>query len=270
MDGVSERPSRGAWRLGHRALSDLSDLLMPLTCGGCGRTGTRMCTSCTHFLAGPVRHAAPDPAPPDLPPVWAAAPYDGPARAAVLALKERQRHDLGPGLGAALARTVAVAASGASVVWLVPIPTHLRVARARGGCHVSLVARHALTSLRAHGLRAEVARLLRVSGSRPDFAGLSAEQRARAVDSAFAVTSAGRSQLRAATADALPHLVLVDDVVTTGATLAAAGRALRGVAESHDMRVSCAVVTATMRRPQARRRDSHSDVTPRRVPDRPS
>lgn len=155
--------------------------------------------------------------------LWAAGDYVGVLRGAVLAYKERGRRDLAPVLGTALGRAVGRAVGRAAgrptAVWLVPVPSRRPVARARGGDHVRRLARVAVDHLGRHGVRAGVYRALRVVGRPRDSAGLGARDRAANLAGVFAVAAR-----RAPPAGVL--LILVDDVVTTGATLSEAARTL--------------------------------------------
>ncbi|MBM7092243.1 ComF family protein, partial [Streptomyces sp. S12] len=69
---------------------DLTDLVLPPECGGCGRPRAVLCPRCRTALGrtGP-RRVMPEPRPPGLPPVHAAARYADEVRAALLAHKER-------------------------------------------------------------------------------------------------------------------------------------------------------------------------------------
>ncbi|MGN7142454.1 ComF family protein, partial [Streptomyces pseudogriseolus] len=86
---------------------DLTDLVLPAECGGCGRPRAVLCARCRAALSGraPCR-VRPEPEPSGLPPVHAAAPYDGEVRAALLAHKERGALALARPLGEALAGAV--------------------------------------------------------------------------------------------------------------------------------------------------------------------
>lgn len=199
----------------------LLDLLLPTACVGCGAPDAPLCRRCVAATTTPRRHA-PRPVPPDLPVLWAAGDYVGVLRGAVLAYKERGRRDLAPVLGTALGRAVgrAVGAAGRrSAVWLVPVPSRRPVARARGGDHIRRLARVAVDHLGRHGVRAGVCRAVRVVGRPRDSAGLGARDRAANLAGVFAVAAR-----RAPPAGVL--LILVDDVVTTGATLSEAARTL--------------------------------------------
>jgi predicted amidophosphoribosyltransferase len=227
------------------------DLLLPTRCVGCRAPGP-LCPSCAAFLRRPAALAWPAPSPPGLPPPYAAAAYAGPVRAALLAHKERGRLGLAGVLGAALATAVALAvadaADGADAaeatggsprrVALVPVPSSRSAVRSRGHDPTRRLARSAAR----HLPWAQVVPALRPARRVADSAGLSAPERAANLVGAFAAAAAlprVRDRLGG-------HLVvLVDDVVTTGATLAEAARVLGGAGVAV---AACATVAATPRR----------------------
>ncbi|MGW3319729.1 ComF family protein, partial [Streptomyces fungicidicus] len=86
---------------------DLTDLVLPAECGGCGRPRAVLCARCRGALsgAGPCR-VRPVPEPAGLPPVHAAARYADEVRATLLAHKERGALALSRPLGEALADAV--------------------------------------------------------------------------------------------------------------------------------------------------------------------
>jgi predicted amidophosphoribosyltransferase len=185
----------------------------------------------------------------------AAGAYAGPVRPAVLAFKEHGRAELAVPLGTALALAVVAVlrglpepGPGAGAVLLVPVPSSAAAVRRRGRDHVRELADAAAAELRAAGVPAATARLLgRAPGRRVrDSAGLGAVERE--------ANLAGRYRARPLRTGLLPgsHVVLVDDVVTSGATLTEAARALRadGIAPTvrPDGPVLAAVVAATPRR----------------------
>jgi predicted amidophosphoribosyltransferase len=212
-----------------RLLDDLLDLVLPRGCAGCGSPGTDVCAGCLAALTGPPHRAGPRPRPAGLPEVVAAAAYDGPVRALLLAHKERGRLGLAGPLGAALAGAVAALGAPPEAL-LVPVPSSAAAVRARGQDHALRLARSAG---RASGRPATP--LLVATRPVADQSGLSAGQRAANLAGAL------RARRRL---DGLP-VVLVDDVVTTGATLAEAARAL--TAAGADVR-GAAVVAATILR----------------------
>lgn len=204
----------------------LLDLVLPAECAGCGRAGSGdvaegLCPGCALALCGPARLVRPQRRLPGLPGVHALAPYRDPVADIVIAHKERGRLDLARPLGRQLARAVLAAAAGAPGFWLVPAPSAARATRRRGQDPVRRMARAAARELRERGADVRVLPALRHSRRVEDQAGL--DRRARAGN------LAGALAVRSSAAHLLPRrpAVVVDDVLTSGATLAEAVRALR-------------------------------------------
>ncbi|MDT4912695.1 MAG: hypothetical protein QOC66_1823 [Pseudonocardiales bacterium] len=207
------------------ALAALIDLVLPRRCVGCGSVLGLLCPLC--LPTEPVLAAGSG--------TWAAAAYDGPIRTALLAYKERGRRDLAGPLAALLARSARVAAEAGrgppGRVVLVPVPSARSAVAARGGDHVLRLARRVAS---ATGLR--IARDgLALTRSVRDSAGLDSGERSVNLAEAMSARPAppGMSAL------------VVDDIVTTGATLREARRAL---ATAGWPVVGAAVVAATPRR----------------------
>lgn len=220
---------RGLWQ-------ELTDLVLPGGCAGCGavRARRRLCEVCHEVLARPIASRVRlSPAPPGLPPVHAALRYADEARAVLLAHKERGALPLAGPLGDALARAVraAVAAGGdirgGEAVLLVPVPSARRAVAARGHDPVRRVALAAAGVLRRAGTPARVLPVLRLRRPVADQAGLPAARRAANLRGALeTVPGCGRLLTPGAAGGRHGTVVLVDDVITTGASLAEAARAV--------------------------------------------
>ncbi|WP_372500015.1 ComF family protein [Streptomyces sudanensis] len=111
---------------------------------------------------------------------------------------------------------------GALPLVLVPVPSARRAVRARGHDAVRRVAVAAARELRGAGVAARVAPVLRQCRAVADQAGLDARRRRENLAGALEVVPGGMRLLEGA------GVVLVDDLMTTGASLAEAARALCG------------------------------------------
>ena len=193
-----------------RVLTELIDLVLPADCLCCGRPGAAWCAACQPASV-PRRVEQPG-----APPTFAAGEYAGQLRTVLIGYKERGCRPLAGQLSGYLADAVDGASRvGGSVgqVVLVPVPSGPAAARARGGDHVVRLAR-----LVARQLQLPLVRALSLTGSVRDSANLTAEQRrANLAGRMTAVPPAGLGE---------PRPIVLDDIVTTGATLAEASRAL--------------------------------------------
>ena len=231
----------GGWwaEVGRTAL----DLVVPQQCGGCGQPGWAWCPACVQACAAPpvvlpgvgVPARAASAGAPARPLVArAAARHDGPAGRAVVAYKEHGAHRLAAPLGGLLAGSVRAVVEAAVAplpagsagrgrggpvpgpIWLVPVPSRRAARRARGGDHMHVLAARAARVLRAGGLPAHRMTGLQHVRASLDQVGLTKDQRRANVAGTLACA-------------ALPPgvVVVVDDVLTTGATAAEAVRAVR-------------------------------------------
>lgn len=236
--------------------SALLALVLPVDCAGCGRADVRLCAGCEDALLGvawrcdhTVRGAGAEHRAP-APPTWTATAYEGSVRQLVLAWKDGGRADVAASLSGALARAVRTAlaelAAGVeptAVVLLVPVPSSRRACRRRGEFVLRSLTGRAAARCRAQGSAVRVSPALRqrhgVGQPGSGQKGLSARQRA---DNRAAAMQVPTRWLRAVTGR---QVLLVDDVMTTGATLAEASRALSAAGAQV---LGAAVVAATPRR----------------------
>lgn len=195
------------------------DLILPLECGGCGAPSTRWCDACAHDLR--VRQGQPHLITPRVHPgvpVFSLGRYAGPRRSAIVAIKEHGRADLirplGAALSAGLAQLLAWGVLGAPIT-VVPAPTRGLAARRRGGDPVTRMALAAA----AGDPNASVVQALRMKALVRDSVGLSSAARQRNV--------AGRVRLRVPREGFAGDVLVVDDIVTTGATAAESVRVLQ-------------------------------------------
>jgi predicted amidophosphoribosyltransferase len=224
-------------------LKKLLDLLVPSRCAACGACGEPCCARCEGVWGSAAEVVRTPTA--GLVRVFALARYRGVARRLLIAYKERGRRDLAPSLGRALADALAVlplpgaavtvpsrAASALSAekgtgsaggpvraICLVPAPSRRSAARVRGGPHVERLANAAASVLAARGIEVAVAPALELAGGVRDAVGLDRAERMANLAGRLRFRQAGRPPPGYA-------LVVLDDVVTTGATAAACVRAL--------------------------------------------
>ncbi|MEU7044501.1 ComF family protein [Streptomyces varsoviensis] len=274
---------RGWWQ-------ELVGLVLPVDCAGCGAPRVVLCDACREALCGrAARRVWPEPVPPGLPAVYAAAAYADEARSVLLAHKERGVLRLAEPLGAALASGVRAAVGGEMLgdAWgggagpragagggagvrgdasrargrsareadgvgvgmaggtgesrrlvLVPVPSARCAVAARGHDPSRRIAQAAARELRRAGWPAAVCAVLRQRRPVADQTGLGARQRLANLAGALEVAAGGERALTAG------PVLLVDDLMTTGASLVEAVRAVAAAGG----RVAGAAVVAVPRR----------------------
>lgn len=219
------------------------DLFLGGSCLGCATPGRLVCPACRAALPREATPHWPSPPPPGLVTPYAVAPYAGLVRALVLGHKEHRLLALTPVLGLLLARSVAAALhdlGAAGPVVLVPVPSRPATVRSRGHDPMLATTRAAARVL---GPGAFVVPLLRSRPGVVDQAGLDTAHRRANLAGSMAVRSRRLRELaRRRTA---VHVVVCDDVLTTGSTAREAQRALGAVGLDA---LAVAVVAATARR----------------------
>lgn len=191
--------------MGLAALREAASVLWPTACAGCGALDVAVCPACRALVtAAPMRAMV------DGVPLAAAAEYSGAVRALVVDCKEHGGRATARALGAGLALALALVPEGA----LVRVPSSSAGMRRRGFDPVALL-------LRATGLRAVPLRRRRSAAS------CGAQKQRSALEREAAARGSLVLPTPAARALAGCPVVVVDDVVTSGATAREALRALR-------------------------------------------
>lgn len=200
--------------------AEIAAFLLAATCAGCDEPGSLLCPRCEEaLLPAPQIGATPRGMT-----VRAALSFDGVAARCIRRLKGEGETLLARPLGATLATVLAPVVR--STTWVVPVPTTRSAFRRRGYRVPDLLIRRAHSAPR---------RVLSLATRTVDQRGLSMRARETNVHGAMRARGAGEGA----------EAVIVDDVVTTGATFDEAARAL----ESAGFRVVAAVaLAATPRR----------------------
>jgi len=217
-------------------LQELARLVVPVACPGCGELDVPWCRDCAVAVgpgdAAPRRVEATAPRLDRLDgraplPVWAISSYAGPVRGVIVEWKDRGRADLDRLLATAARQAIRALAADCppTSLLVVPAPSNPRSQRQRGRAHLDPIAPAVAREFRELGW--SNVQFVRLLGRHPtalvqrDQVG----QGSRARGSRSSVQVKPR-RLRRFDSATEPMVLLIDDVLTTGATLAGAQTAL--------------------------------------------
>lgn len=195
------------------------DILFPEECVGCSRPGNALCAFCERHIVRRPRALSP----------WSAALFEYRnvfVKKSVHALKYKGKRRIAAYFGNALYREFLKPAlqSGRAKhgeIILIPIPASRRKERLRGYNHAAMIARAMATAATADGFRVAVKEnmLVKARENDPQVAMPGKTARAKNVAAVFRVQTPHALQGKT--------IILIDDVITTGATAREARRALR-------------------------------------------
>jgi len=217
-------------------ITDLADLVLGRACGLCQAPGPSLCPSCLDALR---RRPPPEPVvighpPGDTVTVHYRLPYSGVGQRLLLDYKEHGDRSLRRPLGVLLADAIesCIADDASTAEMLVPVPGHARPRR--GFPALPDLLRRAQLELASRGARTLVAPAVSMHRDHAPLKGRGRLERWRTVRHAFDVDPSAVRRLARA------RVIVVDDVVTTGATVLEAVRALRRAGlDVHDAAAVC-------------------------------
>jgi predicted amidophosphoribosyltransferase len=214
-----------------KALADLVLSSQCLMCAGAAeQLGEAVCGSCRSLRQVPAQDISRDPL------VLAVRPYDRVSQHVILNVKEHDRRALEPVLAEAIAIAgLPLVQSTHAPVVLVPVPSRAAARRRRGADVIWSVTRRSARLLAAAGWPVSAERLLTHTRVIADQSGLTATERVMNIHGSMSMRI-GKTPLwfgRFTLVEARPpsimgerKVIVVDDLVTTGATMREAIRAL--------------------------------------------
>lgn len=238
---------------------DLLAILWPTSCLGCGLQDRDLCQACSQTLVESrnlikvkpktaVKVNASTTSAIDSQQVWiSAGVYESILQKAIVALKHQGRLHVAKVLGAVLAPALTEAFKDLGVqqpVCLVLIPSRKSKERERGFSHLEMVTKNALKLISVHAPIKK--RVLITTRGRTGQVGLDEQER---------MVNAARIKIKPGFKKTISNknILLIDDVITTGATLKAASELL----ERHEARVLGAVTLSIAQKRSQKALEQH-------------
>jgi len=191
-----------------RFLTELSELIFPGRCISCSALGLSLCSRCRpfwnpHIYITELARLR----------VTSSVQYSDVAQKVILAAKESHIKKADELVSSAIAHSVERVLRTQSADFLIPIPSRIGAVRKRGRQFITEVSLES-----AHAFQMPIVEILDHTRAVRDQSGLHLQQRWNNLEGAFVVMSKQHGGGKA---------LLIDDLVTTGATLSEAARALR-------------------------------------------
>lgn len=190
-------------------IKSLQEIIFPVRCLGCGALGLEICSQCRKFWQPRIYRSRSRRKPQF--PIYSSIPYSPIAGKVLLAAKEHGLQRADELMVSALSHSLSLCLQEQGIGFLVPIPSRKSVARLRGRQFISELTREI-----GSGARVPTREILTHTRIVKDQSKLDAMERGENLEGAL-------TSLRYLSGKA----IIVDDLVTTGATLHEAARALR-------------------------------------------
>ena len=198
-----------------KSIHSLKELIYPNICLCCGKTGVKICHNCSkYWLANPNKSKVENNC------LFFVTTYDETTSPIILAAKESGNREAIKLIARSIASSISFAILNLGIaqpINLVTIPSQLSAIRRRGRDHIKDLVQEVITQLHNQNIDANYLPILKPIKKIKDQSDLNGLQRKENMSQAFIVKSSPISQ---------SAVILIDDLVTTGASIHEGVRAL--------------------------------------------
>jgi predicted amidophosphoribosyltransferase len=198
-----------------KSIYSLKELIYPNICICCGKTGAKICHNCSkYWLAKPNKSKVENNC------LFFVTTYDETTSPIILAAKELGSREAVKLIAVSITSSISFAILNLGLsqpIYLVTIPSQLSEIRRRGRDHIEDLVQEVITQLRQQNIDAIYLPILKPIKKIKDQSDLNGLQRKENMSHAFIVKSSPISQ---------SAVILIDDLVTTGASIQEGVRAL--------------------------------------------
>ncbi len=198
-----------------KSIHSLKELIYPSICLCCGKTGVKICHNCSkYWLANPNKSKVESNC------LFFVTTYDETTSPIILAAKESGNREAIKLIARSIASSISFAILNLGIaqpINLVTIPSQLSAIRRRGRDHIKDLVQEVITQLHNQNIDANYLPILKPIKKIKDQSDLNGLQRKENMSQAFIVKSSPISQ---------SAVILIDDLVTTGASIHEGVRAL--------------------------------------------